>query len=312
MAVLYGLPLLFGSVGSWFVGTMLEEELKPKPAVAPESSSWFGTESVTPQPSIFDTTQPQSSMFDMSQPQSGIFDTPQPQSGMFGSLGFGTPQYQSMYEPPQPSFAERLGLVPSRYSRPSYGYFSPQAEPSSFWGRPSQPTQPAPSAAPVQNVYAPQQGFFTSMFPPQQQSVSPPQATPTPTTQMSTQTTPPPTEPISTQTSPEPSIGEQIQQAIQSVIPASMQVSTTASTQPASTSGESTQGEQEIKPFAPRDMEACGKQPTMTELNVVPQESTQETVEPQQKIEQVRLYASSTPTSISVPTSRRIRELPNY
>ena len=75
MAMIYGVPLLLGSVGSYFVGNMLEElKTEPQPQAEPQAqSSWFGG-----------PAQPQS------QPQSSWFGGPaqyaqQPQSSWFGN-----------------------------------------------------------------------------------------------------------------------------------------------------------------------------------------------------------------------------------
>ena len=333
MALLYGLPLLFGSVGSWFVGSMLEEEPTPAPS--------------------FDTSMPDISQ----QPMTGYEPTPSFTDG----LGFQTPQPQLGYDyQQQPGFAEQLGLVPSRYSRPSYGYYSPSTE-TSFWNRPStsmfssQPqVQPQPSA-PVQNVYAPQQGFFTSMFQrsPTESVVTPEITKPSVAPEVAPEIAQPSVAPeiaqpsVAPEVAPEvrqpsvapevtpsiqqpstisepkqPSILNTIQSAVASILPE------TATTLSSTSRVGSAPTEVEIKPFGPRDMKECGKEDAGSEETLefqprdmrrcspnvsepTPQENTPTPTRPAVKQDTSQSIQTRS-RSISVPSDRRIHDLPNY
>ena len=172
-AIYYGIPLLIGSAGSYFVGLMFEEEVKPteqqasapfgQPEQTKEESGLFGsiinpTETPTQQQSSFLETSPQTqvspNLFSAAQPYTQTSQTPaigqsattSPNTtfNISPQIQLPTPKYEpsapSIFSPPAPATVP----APSIFSSPAPA----PAPPSAPAPAPSIFSSPAPAPAP--------------------------------------------------------------------------------------------------------------------------------------------------------------------
>jgi len=138
MAMIYGVPLLLGSVGSYFVGNMLEElKTEPEPQA---QSSWFGGPEQPEQqfggPAQYpQQPQAQSSWF------GGPAQQPQAQSSWFGGPAQ-QPQAQSSWFGGPAQYPQQPQTQSSWFGGPAQYPQHPQAQSSWFGGPAQYPQQP--------------------------------------------------------------------------------------------------------------------------------------------------------------------------